>query len=132
MKSSYHSLIPSLPLFCSCQFRRLGSIQFLYSQAHILAGWRLKLDSSLSKSKLLYDWRFTANQFVLASSPLRLTTRNFFPQLNPCDISPYVTSSLTIRWVVCYEYALPFVKSRLLLCSYNHSARTRQKTQPLL
>jgi hypothetical protein len=31
-----------------------------------------------SKSKLLYDWRFTANQFVLASSPLRPTTRFFF------------------------------------------------------
>jgi hypothetical protein len=31
----------------------------------------------LSKSVLLYDWRFTANQFVLASSPLRLTTGVF-------------------------------------------------------
>jgi hypothetical protein len=31
------------------------------------------------KSKLLYDWRLTANQFVLASSPLRLTTRDFSP-----------------------------------------------------
>jgi hypothetical protein len=28
------------------------------------------------KSKLLYDWRFTAHQFVLATSPLRLTTSN--------------------------------------------------------
>jgi hypothetical protein len=27
--------------------------------------------------ELLYDWRFTANQFVLATSPLRLMTRNF-------------------------------------------------------
>jgi hypothetical protein len=27
-----------------------------------------------SKSKLLYDWRFNANRFVLASSPLRPTT----------------------------------------------------------
>jgi hypothetical protein len=30
---------------------------------------------TLSKSKLLYDWRFTANYFVLVSSPLRPTTR---------------------------------------------------------
>jgi hypothetical protein len=52
-----------------------------------------------SKSKLLYDWRFTANQFVLASSPLSLTTSIPPPKLNPCDISPYVTSSLTRRWV---------------------------------
>jgi hypothetical protein len=31
-----------------------------------------------SESELLYDWRFTANQFILASSPLRLTTTFFF------------------------------------------------------
>jgi hypothetical protein len=33
---------------------------------------------SESESELLYDWRFTANQFVLAPSPLRLTARIFF------------------------------------------------------
>jgi hypothetical protein len=37
MKSSRHSLIPFLPLFCSWQFQRLYSVQF---QAHISAGWR--------------------------------------------------------------------------------------------
>jgi hypothetical protein len=36
--------------------------------------WRI----FLSKSKLLYDWRFTGSQFVLASSPLR-PTWDFFP-----------------------------------------------------
>jgi hypothetical protein len=30
------------------------------------------------ESELIYNWRFTANQFVLASSPLRLTARIFF------------------------------------------------------
>jgi hypothetical protein len=35
----------------------------------------LKLQSKL---KLLYDQRFTANQFFLAPSPLRLMTRDFF------------------------------------------------------
>jgi hypothetical protein len=40
MKSSFPSLIHFLPLFCSCQFRRFDSIQFLCSQAHIPAGWR--------------------------------------------------------------------------------------------
>jgi hypothetical protein len=29
-------------------------------------------------SEFLYDWRYTANQFVLAPSPLRPTTRDFF------------------------------------------------------
>jgi hypothetical protein len=58
-----------------------------------------------SKSKLLYDWRFTANQFVLASGPLRPTTRDFF-QLKSCDNSPYVTSSLTRRWVYLFMNTL--------------------------
>jgi hypothetical protein len=43
--------------------------------------------STRSKSKLLYDWQFTANQFVSASSPLRLTTRDFCPQPSPCGKS---------------------------------------------
>jgi hypothetical protein len=52
MKSSFHSLISFLPLFCDCQFRRLNSIQFLCSQAHILAGWRLetRLSTQLNSS----------------------------------------------------------------------------------
>jgi hypothetical protein len=49
--------------------------------------------------ELLYDWRFTANQFVLATSPLRLTISNFIFQLNTCGYSPFVTSSLTRGWV---------------------------------
>jgi hypothetical protein len=50
---------------------------------------------SESESELLYDWRFTAKQFVLATSPLRFTTRIFIFQLNTCGYSPYVTSSMT-------------------------------------
>jgi hypothetical protein len=55
--------------------------------------------NSKSKSELLYDLRFTANQFVLAPSPLMLTTREFFLQLNPCGHSPHITSSVTRGWV---------------------------------
>jgi hypothetical protein len=58
---------------------------------------QMSTPKSKSKSELLYDWRFTANQFVLVSSFLRLTTRDFL-QLNPCGHSPYVTFSL-MRWV---------------------------------
>jgi hypothetical protein len=54
---------------------------------------------SFVKVKLVYDWRPTANQLVLASSPSWLTTRDLFLQMNPCDYSPYVTSSLTTGWV---------------------------------
>jgi hypothetical protein len=39
MKSSFHNLVHFFPSFCNCQFRRLNSIQFLCSQAHIPAGW---------------------------------------------------------------------------------------------
>jgi hypothetical protein len=51
------------------------------------------------ESKSLYDWRFTANKFVLATSLLRFTTSNFIFQVNICGYSPYVTFSLTITWV---------------------------------
>jgi hypothetical protein len=50
---------------------------------------------SESESDLLYDWQFTANHLVLATSPFRLTTRIFTFQLNTCGYSPYITSSLT-------------------------------------
>jgi hypothetical protein len=55
--------------------------------------------ASESGSELLYDGRFTANQFVLATSPLRPTIRIFIFQLNTCRRSPYLTSSLTRGWV---------------------------------
>jgi hypothetical protein len=51
-----------------------------------------------SQSDLLCD-RFTANHFVLATSPLSLTTSNFIFQLNTCCCSPYVTSSQTRGWI---------------------------------
>jgi hypothetical protein len=51
-----------------------------------------------SELELLDDWRFTASQFVLETSPLRPTTRIFIFQLIACGYSPYVTSSLTKGW----------------------------------
>jgi hypothetical protein len=52
-----------------------------------------KYNPSNTESELLCDWRFTANQFVLATSPLRPTTRVFFLQLNPCG-----HKSRRMRW----------------------------------
>jgi hypothetical protein len=66
-----------------------------------------------SDSKLLYDLQFTANQFILATSPLGLTTSNFF-QLNTCSFSPYVISSLTIRWVCRLQLLLDLASSVIL------------------
>jgi hypothetical protein len=55
--------------------------------------------NTLLTSELLYDWQFTANQFVLARSPLRLNTSNFIFKLNDCGYNLYVTSSLMKGWV---------------------------------
>jgi hypothetical protein len=66
---------------------------------HIFADLNSRLNSnSKSKSKLPFGGRYTANQFILASSPFRLAFRDIF-HLNHYANSPYVTSSLTRRWV---------------------------------
>jgi hypothetical protein len=65
VKSSLHCLIPFLPLFCSCQFRRLDSIQF---RAHIQAGFP-KLDSSLPNTVL-----YSVYSRQLSYTPSRLLT----------------------------------------------------------
>jgi hypothetical protein len=48
----------------------------------------LGMSESESESESLYDWRLTANQFILASSPLRPTTSIF----STYSYSPIVTS----------------------------------------
>jgi hypothetical protein len=47
-----------------------------------------QVTGSESGSELLYDWRFTANQFILVANPLRLTTSSFICQLNTCCYNP--------------------------------------------
>jgi hypothetical protein len=88
--------------------------------------WRLLLISVLccllseSESEFLYDWRFTANQLILAPSPLRLTANFFFFQLNSCGNSPYVTSSLTRRWICLDRIAYYWNSS---FCTINNSVQ---------
>jgi hypothetical protein len=77
--------------------------------------------SSESESESLYDWRFTANQFVLATSYLRLTTTNIF-QLNTCGYSPYVTTSLARGWV-CHLQLLLVLASAVILRSDSTTGR---------
>jgi hypothetical protein len=55
--------------------------------------------TNCNKVKVTLRLEVTANQFILEPNPLRLTTRDLFFQLNPCSNSPYVTSSLTRRWI---------------------------------
>jgi hypothetical protein len=72
----------------------------------------LKSESE-SESELLYDWWFTANQFVVATIPLRLTTSIFF-HLNPCGHSPYVTFSLMRGWVCRLQLLLVLASAVIL------------------
>jgi hypothetical protein len=67
------------------------------------------------ESDLLYDWRFTVNQFLLGTSPWGLTTSNFF-QMNTCGHSPYVTYSL-MRGRVCPLQLLLVLASAAILKS---------------
>jgi hypothetical protein len=100
MKSSLHRLIPFL----------LGLVNHL----------RLSTpdSESQSESELLFDWRLTAKQFVLATSPLRLTTSNFIFQLITCSYSSYVTPSQR-RWV-CRLQLLLLLVSAVIVGSETH------------
>jgi hypothetical protein len=69
----------------------------------------------ISESELLYDWRFTVNQFVLATRFLRLTTSNFIFQLNTCCFIPYVTSPLSREWVCCLQLLLVLASAVILI-----------------
>jgi hypothetical protein len=69
---------------------------------------------SESEPELLYDWRFTVSQFVLATSPLRLAANNFIFQLNTCSHSPHVISSLTRGWVYRLLMLLDFASAVIL------------------
>jgi hypothetical protein len=77
-KSSFRNLIAFLPLFCSCQFRRLDSIQF---QDHIPAGWLLEtlLDSTQFNSKII--------SLQAGFSKLSSTRLNSIPRSYSCRLA---------------------------------------------
>jgi hypothetical protein len=75
------------------------------------------------ESELLYNWWFTANQFVLVPRPLRPMTSIFFFQLNTCCYSIYVTSSLMRGWV-CHLQILLAVASKVILGSKSCGTQT--------
>jgi hypothetical protein len=59
--------------------------------------------------------KVTLRLAVLAPGPLRPTTRDFFPQLNPWGHSPYVTPSLKRRWVrlsrICMAFRQVYIEN---------------------
>jgi hypothetical protein len=86
-----------------CQ-RNHSWFRVLRAHDHILLS-QIRDSPNLSVSELFLYWRFAVNQFVLATSPLRLTTSIFF-QLNIFGYSLYVTSSLTRGLVCCLQLLL--------------------------
>jgi hypothetical protein len=105
MKSSFHGLTPFLPLFCSCQFRILGWVQFINPQAHIPAGWRPETRlftsplfySALCLQRLLYNHfsRTTQN-----TQPLLLRFYNHFSRTTQKTASIVKQACLLIRCLV--------------------------------
>jgi hypothetical protein len=91
-----------------------------YSSASVLKsslndGFLPTASSSELESELLYDWRFTPNQFLLATNTLKVTTSNFIFQMNTCGYSPYVTSSLTRGWVCRLQLLLALASAFILM-----------------
>jgi hypothetical protein len=92
----------------------------------------------LSESELLYDWRFTSNQFVLVTSPLRLTTIHLFFLTKHLGQCPYVTSSLWREWVCRLQLLLTLASAFVLVpeCreTHDHIWKTKnhkhKKSQP--
>jgi hypothetical protein len=81
-----------------------------------LTNMRTMTNSWSFSQSYFYDCRITVNQFVLATSPLRLTTSNFIFQLITCGYSSYVTSSL-MRGCVCSLRLLLALASAVILKS---------------
>jgi hypothetical protein len=64
-------------------------------------------------SEWLNDWRFTANEFVLVTSPLRLTN-NCFLHLNTCGYSPYVTPCPKRGWICRLKLLMIFASTVII------------------
>jgi hypothetical protein len=91
-----------------------GTAQWTLSWYPPVSGYDLQvlLEKSLHlKSELLYDWRFTADQFVLALSPLRPTTSTFFSSTEHLRYIRYVTSSVTRGWICRLQLLLGFASA---------------------
>lgn len=65
-----------------------------------------------SKSKLLYNWRFTANLFILGPFPLRFMA-GVFMRPNLCGRSPYDTPCLQTK-----RFCLSWINSVFVNCKY--------------
>jgi hypothetical protein len=115
MKFLLHHLIPFLPLFCNCQFRRFDSVQFLCSQAHIPAGWRretrLFTCRLLCIVKVIVTLRLTVSQSVSLSVEPHLGLMTRYLLLFDCYGLVFVGRPLWRE----YGSALPQFKVKVML-----------------
>jgi hypothetical protein len=106
MKSSFHSLVPFVPLFCNCHFRRLYSIQFLCYQAQVPAFWRL--ETRLSTSRLLF----------CTTLYCRTLHHNYFAWTTQKTVSVAKEACLLIRCIAMEVLLLrAFASARMCLAS---------------
>jgi hypothetical protein len=93
-----------------------------------------QMEPMSSDSVLLYDWRFTSNQFVLVLSPLRFTTidsLNFAAEplqsYSLCNIPSCEYASMLLKrdTIVCFE-PLPNTSGWIIIIP------ERQRRRPLL
>jgi hypothetical protein len=69
--------LASTVIFCSVSHWTYDRILF-YDGSGSLQTSTFVSNEVTAESDSLYDWRFAANQFVLAPSPLQITTGDFF------------------------------------------------------
>jgi hypothetical protein len=104
-------LFSSLQIFISCYLATASvtgdsstsHAQVLSSQPPVQNCLKRKLTTNWVRVRVTLRLAITASQFVLATSPLRLTISNFIFQLNTCGYSHYVRSSLTRGWFRRYN-----------------------------
>jgi hypothetical protein len=95
---------------------------FYFSSEHLRFSPLWREDGSVLARRVRVRARVTLpmavyRQSVLATSPLRPTTRIFMFQMNICGYSPYVTFSLTMRGWVCRLQLLLVLASAVILRS---------------
>jgi hypothetical protein len=113
-------LLPQIWDFPFPRLLRLAGSRWRYS---IPPPHGLLLNQSQAQSQnqeLLYSWRFTANQFILAPSPLRLTARIFLLNWTPA-VTVHITSYL--RGWVCHLKLLLVLASSFILGSGSRGTR---------
>jgi hypothetical protein len=133
MKSSLHSLIPFLPFLLN-YFANSGDS--LNSLLHCQLRNSILILEKEGEIELLYDWRLTANHFILGTNPLRPTTSNLFFQLNTWGYSPHVTYSLTRGWVWRLQLVLALASAAILRSvsrgTHNHILLSQIRDSPNL